>query len=141
MNQREPITEIMTTEVISVSVEDKLSDVREKLRHYKVRHVPVLDGQKLVGVLSRTDLNRLSFSSLFPDQNETDENIFNMLTLPQVMSHKPRVVKSNQTVMEVAEILAKEEFHALPVVDERDNTKLVGMVTTTDLIKYLLDHF
>ena len=41
-----------------------------------------------------------------------------------------------QTIKEVAEILASREFHALPVID---GTKLVGIVTTTDLIKYLLE--
>jgi CBS domain-containing protein len=54
----------------------------------------------------------------------------------QVMVSNPVTVKSMQTIKEVAEILASREFHALPVID---GTKLVGIVTTTDLIKYLLE--
>jgi CBS domain-containing protein len=64
-----------------------------------------------------------------------------MLTIGQVMSHKPRVVKSNDTIKTVAEILSNEEFHALPVVDEKDESVLVGIVTTTDVIKYLLEQY
>ena len=43
------------------------------------------------------------------------------------------------TIKEVAETLAKEEFHALPVVDE--SNKLEGIVTTTDLVNYLIDQY
>ena len=47
-------------------------------------------------------------------------------------------VSSNTTIKEVAELLSKKEFHALPVVD---NNVLVGIVTTTDLINYLINQF
>jgi CBS domain-containing protein len=57
------------------------------------------------------------------------------------MSHKPRVVKDADTIKSVAEILSKEEFHALPVVQEQDESQLAGIVTTTDVIKYLLEQY
>jgi CBS domain-containing membrane protein len=41
----------------------------------------------------------------------------------------------------MAKILSEEEFHALPVVDDENETKLVGIVTTTDVIRYLLERF
>lgn len=46
-------------------------------------------------------------------------------------------VSSKATIKEVAEILSKKEFHAIPVIDDQ---KIVGIVTTSDLINYLLDH-
>jgi CBS domain-containing protein len=55
------------------------------------------------------------------------------------MTSKPRVVKESATIYDVAKILSKEEFHALPVVDNGD--QLVGIVTTTDVIRYLLDQY
>ena len=64
-----------------------------------------------------------------------------MLTISQVMSHKPRVVKASDSIKEIAEILSKEEFHALPVVDDQDDAKLVGIVTTTDVIQYMLEQY
>jgi len=64
-----------------------------------------------------------------------------MLTISQVMSHKPRVVKADESIRHVAEILAVEEFHALPVVDPEDELKLIGIVTTTDVIRYLLEQY
>jgi len=131
----------MTKNAQTVQLEDSLASVRDLIRSRGFRHVPVVQGKELVGIVSKTDLNRLTFSSLFAGQEQADEAVFEMLTIGQVMSHKPRVVKASDSIREVAEILAIEEFHALPVVDEHDSSKLVGIVTTTDVIKYMLDQY
>jgi CBS domain-containing protein len=141
MRKRELVDTIMTKNMHVVQLEDKLFDVRDLILKYGIRHVPVIYGKQLVGIISKTDLNRLTFSSLFAGQSEANEAVFDMLTISQVMSHRPRVVKSNETIREVAEILSTQEFHALPVVDEKDDTKLVGIVTTTDVIRYMLGQY
>ena len=133
-----PVAEIMTTHPHTLSLHDSLEDAREMFEKLKLRHVPVVSGEKLLGILSLTDILRLSFGTKFgATQYEADEAIFEMLSIDQVMKHNPKTVKSTNSLREVAEILSKHEFHALPVVD---NEKLVGIVTTTDVIKYLLDH-
>jgi CBS domain-containing protein len=141
MKKREPISTIMTKNAQTVQLEDSLASVRNLIRSHGFRHVPVVEGKQLVGIVSKTDLNRLTFSSLFAGQEQADEAVFEMLNIGQVMSHKPRVVKASDSIREVAEILAIEEFHALPVVDDHDPSKLVGIVTTTDVIKYMLDQY
>jgi CBS domain-containing protein len=141
MKKKEPVSAIMTKNIHSVQLADKLTDVLEVVRKYGVRHVPVLHDKQLVGIVSKTDLNRLTFSGIFAGEEDADEAIIEMLNISQVMSHKPRVVKATDTIHDVAKILAKEEYHALPVVDEKDETKLVGIVTTTDVIQYMLDQY
>lgn len=141
MRKRELVNTIMTRDIHVVQLEGKLTDVRELIRKHGIRHVPVIYGKQLVGIISKTDLNRLTFSSLFAGQDDADEAVFDMLTISQVMSHRPRVVKANETIKQVAEILSTEEFHALPVVDDKDETKLVGIVTTTDVIRYMLEQY
>lgn len=141
MRKRELVNTIMTRNIHVVQLEDKLTEARELIRKYGIRHVPVIYGKQLVGIISKTDLNRLTFSSLFAGQDDADEAVFDMLTISQVMSHRPRVVKANDTIKEIAEILSTEEFHALPVVDDKDETKLVGIVTTTDVIRYMLEQY
>jgi CBS domain-containing protein len=133
------ISEIMTSTVISVQENTDLTAVMDLMNSERIRHVPVLKGNQLVGIVSRTDINRLTFGALLPDQDSADEAILNMLTLSQVMSSNPRVVKSSDSIKTVAEIFAKEEFHALPVVDEQNNWQCCGIITTTDLMKYLLE--
>jgi len=141
MKKREPVSSIMTKNVQVVDIEDKLDHVLEVIRKHGIRHVPVVKNQQLVGIISKTDINRLTFSSLFTGQEGSDEAVFEMLTISQVMSHKPRVVRADESIRDIAEILAVEEFHALPVVDSQDGSKLVGIVTTTDVIKYMLQQY
>jgi len=141
MKKREPVSTIMTKNIHVVQIEDKLTDVQEVIRKFGVRHVPVVHKKQLMGIISKTDLNRLTFSNIFEGQDDADEAVLEMLTISQVMSHKPRVVKADESIRHVAEILAVEEFHALPVVDPEDELKLIGIVTTTDVIRYLLEQY
>lgn len=141
MKKKEPVSTIMTKHAYTVQLTDSLYQVSDLIRKHEIRHVPVMEGQKLVGIVSKTDVNRLSFSGLFAGEGEADEAVFDMLTIAQVMSQKLRVVKSSDTIRTVAEILAKEEFHALPVVDDHDESRLVGIVTTTDVIRYMLEQY
>lgn len=138
MKKREPIQNIMTKHVIAVHTKDSLKDVVAALKKHKIRHLPVLDGSQVVGIISRTDINRLTFGALFENQEGSDEAVLEMLSIPQVMTSKPRTVPSDMSIREVAEIFASEDYHALPVVD--GNT-LQGIVTTTDVIKYMLEQY
>ena len=61
-----------------------------------------------------------------------------MFTIEQVMAKNVISVPSTATIKQVSEFLAEQEFHALPVVDQG---KLVGIVTTTDLIRYLVEQY
>ncbi len=135
MNKGELITKIMTAQVVTINLKHSLSHAEALFSKHKIRHIPVVNGQELIGMLSLTDLLRLSFMDNYGDyESSIDTAVYSM----QVMVSNPVTVKSVQTIKEVAEILASREFHALPVID---GTKLVGIVTTTDLIKYLLEQY
>lgn len=138
MKKREPISHIMTKNVYTVNVSDDLHEAIEIVKKNHIRHLPVLEGKEVVGIISRTDINRLTFSSLFDNQEGADEAILEMLSIPQVMTQKPRTVDASLSIREVAEILATEEYHALPVIE---NGELAGIVTTTDVIKYMLEQY
>jgi CBS domain-containing protein len=138
MKKREAVKNIMTAEVYTVSENDALKDVVALFRKHKIRHVPVVSGSMVKGIISRTDINRLTFGALFDNQEGSDEAVLEMLTVPQVMTSKPKSVSSEDMIRDVADIFANEEFHALPVVD---NGELKGIVTTTDIIKYMLDQY
>ena len=138
MKKREPVSHIMTKDVKTMSIHDgSLSRAKEMMEENKVRHLPVVSGEKLVGMLSLTDIQRISYGANFDQTQEVDKSIFNSLKVEQVMKSDLRTVQSSTTIKEVAEKLSVEEFHALPVVDATG--KLEGIVTTTDLVKFLVD--
>ncbi|URM37920.1 CBS domain-containing protein [Flavobacterium anhuiense] len=138
MKKREPISHIMTKTVVTANEKDDLKTVVEKLKANTIRHIPILRGKEVIGIISRTDINRLTFGALFEGQDNADEAILEMLTVPQVMTSKPKTVSSDTIIRDLAEIFVKEDFHALPVVD---NSELKGIVTTTDVVRYFLEQY
>ena len=138
MKKREPISKIMTEEVAFVQESDKLAEAVSIIRRKKIRHLPVMKGNAVSGIISATDINRLTFGSLFENQEGADEAVLEMLSIPQVMTSKPRTVSPEDSIKDVAEIFSKEQFHALPVVEGEE---LKGIVTTTDVIRYMLDQY
>ncbi|WP_298903294.1 CBS domain-containing protein [uncultured Psychroserpens sp.] len=139
MKKRTPISTIMTKDIIALNLSDNLETAESLFKKNNIRHIPVISGEQIIGMLSYTDLLRISFAdAIDAEEQDVDTVVYNMFTLEQVMAKNLVSVNSHSTIKEVAEILAKREFHALPVVD---NNKLVGIVTTTDLINFLIDQF
>lgn len=140
MKKRTPVTAIMSDKVITLNHSDDLLTAEKLFKKHHIRHIPVVKGNKLIGMLSYTDLLRISFADAIEDdtENEVETIVYNMFTIEQVMAKNLVTISSTSTIKEVAQILAKQEFHALPIVD---NSKLVGIVTTTDLINYLLEQY
>ena len=139
MLRKAPVTTIMTQNVVTLKKKDSLETAEKLFKKHHIRHIPVVSGSTIIGMLSYTDLLRISFAdSAFDDDDYVDSVVYNMFTIEQVMVKKIVSVKPSDSIKDVAEILSKSEFHALPVVD---NNNLVGIVTTTDLINYLLKQF
>lgn len=138
MKKREPISHIMTKSVVTVNQNDELKEVVRKLKSNAIRHIPVVNGSEVVGIISRSDINRLTFGALFEGQQGADEAILEMLSITQIMTSKPKTVSPETSIRDLVEIFAIEEFHALPVVDKG---VLKGIVTTTDVMRYFLEQY
>lgn len=135
MKYQDPVSNIMSSKLITVNRDThNLRDVSEIFRKEKIRHIPVMDGHELIGIISRNDVMRLSFGGVFMAEAE-EQTILDMLTVEQIMSHKPRCVEHDTPIGAVARILVDEKFHSLPVLK---NGELKGIVTSTDIIEYML---
>ena len=132
------VKDIMTAEVLRISPESGIRDAAKMFDKYNIRHAPVVQNGKLVGIVSLTDIQRLSFGPTYgEDEEDVDGAMADMLTVGQVMRYRPVTVGPNEYVKDVATLLTQAEFHALPVVEDE---KLVGIVTTTDIIRTLLNY-
>jgi CBS domain-containing membrane protein len=139
MKKGTPISEIMTKEVITLKTTDSLEYAEHLFKSEHIRHIPVVKNNIVVGMLSYTDLLRISFAdAVDEDAGTVDTVVYNMFTIEQVMAKNLVSVTSDTTIRSVAEMLAKREFHSIPIIN---NTELVGIVTTTDLINFLLSQF
>ena len=139
MKQIVPVSTIMTKNVVKLLLSDDLSKAESLFKKHHIRHIPVVNGNLIVGMLSYTDLLRISFAdAIDEEEQEIDVTVYNMFSVEQVMARNLVKVSPDTSIREVAQILSKSEFHALPIVE---GDLLVGIVTTTDLIKYLLEQY
>lgn len=139
LQERIPVSTIMSTQLVLLNSTDSLEKAEQLFSKHHIRHIPIVQSRKIVGMLSLTDLLRISFADgAYEDDDEVETIVYDMFTIPQVMAKNVRSVAPDTTIRDVADILSKEEFHALPIVE---NDELVGIVTTTDLIRYLLKQY
>ena len=139
MKQKVPVSTIMTKNVVKLNLSDDLTKAESLFKKYHIRPIPVVYSTKIVGMLSYTDLLRISFADAIDDDEDVvDTTVYNMFTVEQVMAKKIVSISPETTIKEAAQILSTKEFHALPVCE---GELLVGIVTTTDLIKYLIDQY
>lgn len=139
MKHKVPVSAIMTKNVVKLNVLDNLTKAESLFKKHHIRHIPVVKENTIIGMLSYTDLLRISFADEVDDEEDSiDITVYNMFSVEQVMTKNLTTIVPATTIKEAAEILSKNEFHALPVLE---NDALVGIVTTTDLIKYLIDQY
>ncbi|MBT8441911.1 MAG: CBS domain-containing protein, partial [Gammaproteobacteria bacterium] len=77
-----PLSEVMTPHPRSVQIEQKLSDVRAALADYRVHHLPVVDGKRLVGIISMTDMLEFGFKPR-DTHEDLDEYLNEVFSIPQ----------------------------------------------------------
>lgn len=138
MNQKIPVSEIMTKDPITVTQDQTLYEANKLFGQHNIRHIPVVEKGHLIGMVSQTDLLRISYADLDEKDEAVVPAVYEMFNIGDIMTRVPVFVDISSTIKETAEILARQSFHSLPVLDQG---KLVGIVTTTDLINYLLKQY
>ncbi|WP_367274660.1 HPP family protein [uncultured Lutibacter sp.] len=129
----------MTRKLITLTLFDDLYKAEKLFKENHIRHIPIVKGDHIIGMLSCSGIERIGFLDSFDsDETKVDNAIYSMLNISQLMVRNPIVINSSATIKSVVEILAKNEIHALPVVE---NKILVGIVTTTDVLNYLLEQY
>ncbi len=139
MKKNEPISHIMTTDVITVHTAQNVSEVRKLLAGKGIHHIPVVSGKKLLGIISSTDLMQLDIKRYGANEKEVDAMMDHEFSIENVMVKDPVSLKEGQTVRDAATLLSEGSYHSLPV--QNDAGELVGIVTSTDLIRYLLSQY
>ena len=98
----------------------------------RVRHMPVVHGGKLVGVVSERDLLRASLSNLSGFDARERRAFLHGVEIARVMSAPPVVVDPETTVAEAARVMAEHKIGCLPVVR---GDELLGIITETDVLR------
>lgn len=130
------VNEVMTSSLKVISPRDSMSHVNELLITHNIHHLPVVnDLGKLIGIVSRHDLDMLKVSSSKFGQESLfvkEKRILDTMLVEDIMSVKLTTLNANDSILKAVKIFNKNRLHAIPVLDDEI---LVGIITPYDLIK------
>lgn len=124
MDQPKIVADIMTRDLVTLNEEDNLGRLEYGMTQQRIRHLPVVDGRRLVGLITHRDLLRAAAGKVGAEA-----------FVARVMTRDPTTVRPETSLGDAARILAESKFGCLPVVDRDGN--LVGIVTEHDFVKLL----
>jgi acetoin utilization protein AcuB len=130
------VGEIMSTDPVTVGMDDDLHRVKDLFDLYRLHHLLVLLGERLVGVISDRDLLRAT-SPFIGRASERPQDVATLnRRVHQIMTRKLVVVAPEAPVDEAARLMLDKRVSCLPVVDDED--RLLGIVTWRDQLRSLL---
>jgi CBS domain-containing protein len=134
------VKHIMTTDLITADPDETLDAVRHKLMDNHIQHIPVVDGKKIVGIISKGDIHRMEHHfTLFRSEKalESNRQIFSTILASEIMTKSLVKLKDTDAATIAVDLFRENLFHALPVVNDKD--QLVGMISPLDLLRYAFD--
>ncbi|MDD1660852.1 MAG: CBS domain-containing protein [Methanomicrobiales archaeon] len=120
--------DIMSSPVYVVGLQENIAHARRLMLSHKISRLPVLDGDRLVGIITKKDLAyRLRQSDPIWRRRPIDQIPVHVLMVPDPVS-----VTADARVSDIAALMIARDFSGLPVLDGK---KLIGMITKTDILR------
>ena len=128
MTLHAPVSKYMSPNPVSIQQDAELGDAVTLINTHNIRHLPVLDGDKLVGLVSERDLGLIE--SMLPGDWES-------VSVAEAMTPAPFSVSENTLLGEVAQRMALERFGSAVIIDE--DGRVTGIFTTVDAMRALAE--
>jgi acetoin utilization protein AcuB len=128
------VRDVMTSAPITVGPNTQLLDAALVLRSNSIRHLPVVEGLKLVGLISDRDIQRSAPSRLIPITEEGYNAVFEGNTVNRIMTREPVSISPDAVLAEAIVLMQQSRCGSLPVIE---HDELVGILTRGDLLDAL----
>jgi acetoin utilization protein AcuB len=125
------VADIMTLKPAVVRANTVLGDVIGEMKLHGCRQLPVVDGEKLIGIITDRDVRLVMNSPLVLHERSEDLKLLKETTAETVMTPDPKTIEASAPAKLAATLLQTYKFGGLPVVD---NGRLVGIVTVSDVL-------
>ena len=126
------VCDIMQAHPVSATLETRLPHLLRLLQQRGFRHVPIVDGGKLVGIVSDRDIKQSMISAASMTEGRERESLLDELTAGQIMARAVVTIGPMFPIEDAARLMATRKISALPVTHE---DRLVGIVTETDVLQ------
>jgi CBS domain-containing protein len=128
------VKEIMMGSPVTLKAEDTLDLANDVISLGRIRHIPVLTDGRLVGLLSDRDLIGAAANRIFGLKQKSKSALLKTFLIRDIMKKKVVTVTPDTPIKDAAHLMASKKIGCVPVV--ADGT-LVGLVTTTDILRYV----
>ena len=133
MNTEKTVAEVMSTDLVTLKLDDTLRLADDMLNLAQIRHFPVLDGDSVAGIVNQDDLLHASMASLVRHPQDSPREVLGTVVVKEIM--KPAITISPETpIRDAAKSMVENGIEALLVLG---GDKLLGLVTRTDLLREL----
>lgn len=129
------VSEIMVKNVIVASPDFKLSVLEKMMENKKVGHIFITKLGQLLGIVSDGDIKRRKSYLAGTDVSTAREEQTLEVKAHQIMTRDLITLRPESDIVGALDILLTNDIHSIPIVDAKN--KLMGIVTTTDFLKYL----
>ena len=131
------VKDIMAKEVSTLGRNDTLDLADDVMSLERIRHLPVLDEARVVGVVSQRDLFRSALATALGYGEKAQKMLLRTIRVKEVMSEPAITISPEATVKEATHLMIDKRIGCLPVVEGHT---LVGIVTETDILRYVASY-
>jgi CBS domain-containing protein len=129
----------MTSPVYVIQTDTPVADAYNLMMQKNIRRLPVVDGEKLVGIVTLGDLREARPSPASSLSIYELNYLLAKLTVGQVMTHNPFTVRSQTPVLHAARTMLDRKVGGLPVIDEEG--RAIGIITESDMFRMLIEEW
>jgi acetoin utilization protein AcuB len=125
----------MAHELVTITLGTTLPEATRLMKDYHIRHLPVMDGEKLVGIVTWGDIREASASDSTTLSIYELNALLDTLYASFFMTRQPITIGPDAEVAEAAQTMLENKIGCLPVVSEG---RLVGLITESDIIRVVM---
>ena len=129
------VADWMSQRVLAVETFDSIGIARQLMAKHRVNQLPVLENEKLVGIVTDRDIRDGYPSSTMINRGKEIDRFANSVTVEEVMSHDVMVVRPDMSLADAVSLLRRHRIGSLPVMK---NGKLVGIITRSNILDFVL---
>ena len=130
------VKDIMVKDVATLRLNDELSLADDIMQLGRIRHLPVVEEGRLVGIISQRDLFKASLASAMGYGEKAKRAFMKTVAVKEVMVNEVITISPESSIEEAGKVMLEKKIGCLPVVEEGN---LIGLITETDILRYYVE--
>jgi CBS domain-containing protein len=133
------VNDYMTSDIVTIDPDTSLLEAQRLMGIKRIRSLPVMEEDELVGLVTRTDMVKVEPSRFASPKNQEQSLSVLLQSVEKIMTRQILTTKPQENLITVAKTMLENKIHCLPVVDHKN--QLCGIITDSDLLRMVVKKF